>query len=98
MEYDAEGKPIIPIKDEYNYEEVEEMVATVIGWFSAPIHYPKKMLEQWRDQTAQWCDELAALLRGGCDPYTWHKGLEIETIEKETEYEPNTDEDDRTVH
>lgn len=61
----------IDIKDEYTYEEIQEMVATVTGWFGAGHQYSEEVVEEHRETVATFCEELAALVRGGCMPLQW---------------------------
>lgn len=63
----------IEIKDEYTYEEIEEMVATIVGWFSVGHQYTEDVVEEYREHVAIFCEELATLVRRGCMPLKWNE-------------------------
>lgn len=63
----------IETKDEYTYEEIKEMVATITGWFAAGHEFTEEVIEEHRETVATFCDELAALVRGGCMPLEWNE-------------------------
>jgi len=59
-------------KDEYNYDEIEEMVECVIGWFAITKKTgDRKMIEENRQDIAHFLSELSGLVAGTCMPVYW---------------------------
>lgn len=76
-------------KEEFTYDEIESMVATVTGWFSATKQqgYTDEIIEEYRETAAAYCDALSRLLDGGCVPIYWEE--EIDDTEETDDIDPN---------
>lgn len=68
-------------KEEYTYDEIESMVATVTGWFAATKEkgYTDEIIEEYRSTVAAYCDALSNLIDGGCLPIYWEEETYVET-------------------
>ena len=70
-------------KEEYTYDEIESMVATVTGWFAATKEkgYTDEIIEEYRPTVAAYCDALSRLVEGGCVPICWED--EVDEVNEE---------------
>ena len=79
-------------KEEYTYDEIESMVATVTGWFAATKErgYTDELIEEYRETVTVYCETLGSLVTGGCLPIYWE--------DEELDEAEDSGEDDRILN